>query len=162
MDPISLNLPPVGQVGIIVRDIRTAVERYSRVFGIESWTVKETNAPPLVSTYKGQPANFRATIALGQAGPLVIELIQYQGGDTIHRDYVETHGEGVEHLGIYVSDLAEAVAEVSKLGIGVLEQVDGIGYSRDGRYAYLDTAASMGTILELLQAPTQRNPPSQG
>lgn len=157
--PVSLRLPPVGQIGIIVRDIRTAVECYSQVFGIESWTVKETSAPPLISTFMGQPATFRATIALGQTSSVVIELIQYHEGDTIHRDFAATHGEGIEHLGVYVPDLNEAMAEVGKAGISALEVVDGIGYSRDGRYAYLDTVGSMGITLELLQAPTQRNAP---
>ncbi len=159
--PLSdLNLPPIGQIGIVVRDIRSAVDHYSRVLGINGWTIKENSAPPLDCTYRGRPASYRVAVALGQMGSLVVELIQYLEGDTIHRDFAETRGEGVEHLGIYVSNLEETISELSRAGVEVLQRASGLGYSRDGGYAYLDTEGTLGTILELIQPPTQRNPPA--
>lgn len=160
MMPSDLNLPPVGQIGIVVRDIKAAVDHYSRTLGIGPWTIKENSAPPLDCTYKGRPAHYRVAVALAQAGPLVIELIQYLEGETIHRDFSEDQGEGVEHLGMYVADLDQVLDAMGRAGIGVLQRADGLGYSRDGRYAYLDTVSTLGTVLEFIQPPTQRNPPA--
>ncbi len=160
MLPSDFDLPPVGQIGIVVRDVKTAMDHYSRILGIGPWTVHTNSAPPLVCTYKGRPANYRVVVAMARAGSLTFELIQYLEGDTIHRDFAKSRGEGVEHIGMYVPNLDEALAAMRKAGVSVLQQADGTGYSRDGRYAYLDTEATLGTVLEFIQPASQRTPSS--
>lgn len=150
-----------GHVGIVVRDIDAAMERYWRILRIGPWGVHTNSAPPIKCLYRGRPASYRVKVANARVGPLTVELIQYLGGDTIHGDFVASRGEGIEHLGVYVSNLDDALAPFTQQGIAVLQSAEGTGASRDGRYVYLDTEATLGCILELVQSasrglPTER------
>ena len=156
----DLGLGRVGQLGIVVRDIKASMEHYWGVLGIGPWKVYTNGPPPLRNvTYYGRPASYRVRVALAQTEYVVVELIQYLEGDSIHRDFLATCGEGVEHLGIYVPDLDPPMARLRSQGLTVLQSADGLGSSGDGRYVYLDTRSTLGTVLELIQAPSKRAEP---
>jgi len=160
MELLDLGLSRVGQVGIVVRDIKASMEHYWHLLGIGPWKVYTNGPPPLRNvTYYGRPASYRVRVALAHTESVVVELIEYLEGDSIHRDFLATHGEGVEHVGVYVSNLEEPLARMRSQGVTVLQSADGLGAIGDGRYAYLDTRSSLGTILELIQAPSQRVAP---
>lgn len=156
----DLALARVGQLGIVVRDIQTSMEHYWRVLGVGPWKVYTNGPPPLRNvTYYGRPASYRVRVALANTESMVVELIQYLEGDSIHRDFLAAQGEGIEHVGVYVSNLDEPLARLRSQGLTVLQSADGLGAIGDGRYAYLDTRSTLGTILELIQAPSQRVAP---
>jgi catechol 2,3-dioxygenase-like lactoylglutathione lyase family enzyme len=71
----------------------------------------------------------------------------------------QAQGEGIEHLGIYVPNLDEPLARLRSQGVTILQAADGLGAIGDGRYAYLDTRSTLGMVLELIQAPSQRVAP---
>ncbi len=156
--PVS-GLGRVGQLGIVVRDIQASMEQYWRILGIGPWRVY-TNGPQLRNvTYHGRPASYRVRVALAHAESMVYELIQYLEGESIHRDFLAARGEGIEHVGIYVSNLDEPLARLRSQGVTVLQSADGLGAKGDGRYAYLDTQSALGLVLELIQAPSERVAP---
>ena len=153
----DLGLGRVGQLGIVVRDIKASMEHYWGVLGIGPWKVYTNGPPPLRNvTYYGRPASYRVRVALAQTESVVVELIQYLEGESIHRDFLAAHGEGIEHVGVYVPSLDEPLARLQSQGLSILQSADGLGAVGDGRYAYLDTRSTLGTILELIQAPSQR------
>jgi 4-hydroxyphenylpyruvate dioxygenase-like putative hemolysin len=98
-------------------------------------------------------------VALAQTEAAVVELIEYLSGDTIHREFLAEHGEGIEHIGVYVPSLDEPLARLRSRGLTILQSGDGLGSSGDGRYVYLDTRSTLGVVLELIQVPTQRAEP---
>jgi hypothetical protein len=151
----------IGQIGLVVKDLESAMESYWRTAGIGPWSIFSASAPPLSCIYHGHPANYKVRMAMAMSGPMVMELIEYISGDTIHRDFLATGRQGVEHVGIYVADLEEALQPYLDRGICILQRADGMGVSGDGRYAYLDTEASMGTILELIQSSSKPVPPER-
>ncbi|MHB0869427.1 MAG: VOC family protein [Chloroflexota bacterium] len=157
----ELGLAGIGQVGFLVRDLQAAMERFWHDFGIGPWRVYTNSAPPLRCSYRGRPSSYRMKVALAQSGPLVIELLQYLDGETIHREFLESGREGLEHLGIYVPNLEEALASLRQRGVKVLQSAWGIGAKGDGGYAFLDTEGSVGAIVELIQIPSERFPPEQ-
>lgn len=160
MSPVPFPAP-IGQVGMVVRDLDAAMEGFWRNAGIGPWKVYVNGAPPIRCLYRGQPADYRVRVALARSGSLVIELIQYLSGDTIHRDFLDSGREGVEHLGIFVPDLDAALQPYLESGVAVLQSAEGMGARGDGRYAYLDTESAFGTILELIQQSTERFPPER-
>jgi catechol 2,3-dioxygenase-like lactoylglutathione lyase family enzyme len=157
----ELGLAPIGQVGLVVRDLEGAMEGFWRTFGIGPWKVYTNSAPPLRCSYRGRPVSYRMRVALAQSGPLVIELLQYLDGECLHRDFMETGRDGLEHLGIYVPQLDRAVAHLQSRGLELLQIAHGIGVHGDGGYAFLDTERTLGAILELIQAPSERFPPEK-
>jgi|SRR5665647_1578805 len=148
----------VGQVGIVVRDLQKAVESYSCLFGIGPWQITTNSAPPLKCVYHEKAASYKVRVAKATVGQITIELIQYVEGDSIHRDFLASGRVGLEHLGIYVRDLEAALITIKKRGIGILQEAERLGTTRDGRYAYLDTETLLGTVLELIQAPSEPSP----
>ncbi len=158
---IELDFSQVGQVGILVRNLETAMEWYWQTLGIGPWKVYTNSAPPLTCSYRGHSTSYKMRVALGQSGPLVFELLEHVEGDCVHRDFLASGRIGLEHLGIYVPDLDAALAELESRGIKVLQAATGIGVRGDGRYAFLDTEATTGVMWELIQTPAERFPPEK-
>ncbi len=151
----------ISQIGIVVKDLDSALEHYWRDAGIGPWNIYTTGAPPLRCIYHGHPAQYTVRLATAKSGSLQMELIEYISGETIHRDFQVSGREGIEHMGIYVPDLEQALQPYQELGIGILQRADGLGVKGDGRYAYLDTEPIFGTILELIQSSSQPIPPER-
>jgi len=72
----------------------------------------------------------------------------------LYADFLKTHGEGVQHLGVPVDDLEKSIAEYQKLGYTVAQSGawGETGKKGSGRYAYMDTDSIGGVIAELIRA----------
>lgn len=158
---IGLDFSHAGQVGVLVRDLDAAMEWYWSNMGVGPWDVYTNSAPPLSCFYRGHPVSYKMRVALAQSGPLVVELLEYAEGDCVHRDFLASGRDGLEHLGIYVADLDVALADMESKGIKVLQVATGIGVKGDGRYAFLDTEPTTGVMWELIQAPSERVSPER-
>jgi methylmalonyl-CoA/ethylmalonyl-CoA epimerase len=156
----SLPLTQVNQIALVVRDLDATMRRYWELLGVGPWKVY-TYGPPLLRdmTYRGKAQEYRMRIALAQVGPLMIELIQPLSGDTIYVEHLDRKGEGLHHVGVFVPSFDEGVAEARRQGFSVLQSGRGYGRFGDGGFAYLDTEASLGTILELIEIPRERIAP---
>ncbi len=152
----------VAQIGIIVKDLEAAVEQYWKLFGVGPWHFY-TYGRPLVKemSYRGKPANYRMRIALANAGPLRIELIQPLEGDTVYAEFVRDHGYGIHHLGILVEDMRKALGQAANAGVAMTMDGSGYGLDGDGHYAYLDTEARIAATVELIQRPKGRIAPEK-
>jgi catechol 2,3-dioxygenase-like lactoylglutathione lyase family enzyme len=160
--PLPFLKSGIAQVAILVKDLERTVENYYHQFGIGPWHFY-TYARPLLKemSYHGLPADYQMRIALSQMGPLRIELIEAQEGDSIYRDFINEHGYGVHHFGILVEDMNESLAQVSLAGINMIQDGAGFGLDGDGHYAYLETEDLLGVTLELIQRPKARIRPEK-
>lgn len=161
------GLPPfawtkVSQVGLVVRDIDAMMRTYHEKFGVGPW-VCYTYGPPLVKemTYRGKRQDYRMRIALGYVGETMIELIQPLEGPTIYEEHLAQHGEGIHHLLQYLDDLDGAIRDLEARGYRMIQSGRGYGVDGDGGYAYFDTVADLGLILEVAQVPRRRVPPEK-
>ncbi len=148
-------LPRVRQVGIVVKSAPKAVEHYFRTFGIGPWfRPKFSESRHFLGGTR--PAEFDLELAFAYAGKIQYELIEHKGGDrSIYYDHLEKYGEGLHHLGFYVNDFDRRLAAYRKRGIGVLQSgtlaSGGTAGGSVTKYAYLDTAAIGGVILEIIE-----------
>jgi len=162
----ALPLPFLGngvaQIAFVVKDLDRTVENYYRVFGIGPWHFY-TYGKPLVRlmTRHGKPADYAMRIALSYFGPMRVELIEQVRGDTVYQEFIDRHGYGVQHLGVLVDDMAEAIALAQAAGISMVQDGAGFGPDGDGHYAYLDTEGLVGTMIELIQRPKGRREPEK-
>jgi hypothetical protein len=152
----------IAQVGILVEDLDQAVENYWKVGGIGPWQIY-TYQRPLVKAmhYRGQPADYKMRIALTWIGALCIELIEIVEGPSIYQEFVESRGYGLHHLGVVIEDAETGIAQAEAAGYAVIQDGSGYGLQGDGCYAYLDTEAQLGIIIELMQLPKVRVPPER-
>jgi len=150
-----LALPEVRQIGIVVRNASKAAEFYSKAFGIGPWfRPKLSNEQHYI---KGErPIAPDLDFAIAYAGKIQYEIIEHKGGDsTIYHEHLKKNGEGLHHLGFYVNDFDKRLSAYKERGVGVLQSgVLASGGNAGGsvtRYAYLDTVAVGGVILEIIE-----------
>ena len=160
--PLPFLKNGIAQVAIIVKDLDETVENYWKMFGIGPWHFY-TYAKPFVQqmSYHGSPAEYKMRLALSQIGPMRIELIEVQEGDSIYADFIKEHGYGVHHLGILVEDMNDALAQAHSAGLNMIQDGSGFGLYGDGHYAYLETEEPLGVTLELIQRPKARVKPEK-
>jgi methylmalonyl-CoA/ethylmalonyl-CoA epimerase len=143
----GLKLPRLGQVGILVKDMDKTIEYYERTLGIGPWAV-----------FVGEPAWCREAcgevtltgkIAMAQVGSVQIELILE--GRSVYADLLG-EGEGLHHLGFFVRDIDRRLSAAKNAGIEVIQHglLEQMGLTIE--YAYLDTLATGGVIMEFIQA----------
>lgn len=152
---------PVGQVGIVVRDLDASLERYSALWDLRPWHCW-TYGPEIVPelTLRGAPADHAVRIALCGSGPQM-ELLQPLRGPCIQQEWLDEHGEGVHHLGIHVPSLDEGLAAMAQDGYEPVQLGRGYGAGGDGGYAYFDLRSLLGLYLELIEVPRERVPPER-
>lgn len=156
MDEPVFKLQAINQIGMVVKDLDRTMEAYWRVFGVGPWRIY-TFTPDLAREmiYRGKKANYRIRIAQASVGGISLELIQHLEGDTIHKEFLDDHGQGVHHLNFRLKDLPEAMERMSEAGFETIQSSNGTGASRDGAYAYFDTFEDLGITFELSHSPSE-------
>ena len=151
----------IGQLGFVVEDVDELVKQYYEKFGMGDWKFYYYGEPLLkFMNYKGKPTKYMSKIGLGYFGNTRIELIQPLEGHTIYTDFIEKHGYGLQHLGIYVTDIETELKKAEEAGIGIVMDGGGFGLDGDGKFSYLDTEAQFGITYELIQRPRRRHEPA--
>ncbi|MCC7077157.1 MAG: VOC family protein [Acidimicrobiia bacterium] len=140
---MDLDLPPIDQIGFVVRDMDTALRTYEPLFG--PFGVFEL--PIVGADYRGRGCDCRIRIALGRSGPLEIELIELLEGEALYAEFLADGREGMHHVRTSVPDLEPALDACS--GIGFRPVFSGDLDPIPVRFAYLE--GPDGTLLELVE-----------
>jgi len=137
----------IVHIGLVVKDMDQAVKRLTAL-GIGPF--KPRILPPdAKETYRGQPfvPGKRVAIQITRIGNLELELIQPIDGKSPHQEFLDKKGEGIQHLGFFVDNLAESVKDLTAEGSTVILTSE---FKGGGGVAYLDLDAA-GLIVELVQ-----------
>lgn len=108
----KLNLPPMDQVGFVVKDLEAAIEMYDPMFG--PFTRMDPGEMPF--DYRGSEEPNEIRLAFGKSGDIEIELIEWVSGKTPHKEFLDAGHEGMQHLRFIVDDLESKVAEAEAIG----------------------------------------------
>ena len=136
----------IRQVGVVVKDVDKFVEFYSSL-GIGPF--ESSYYPPVVEKrIRGELASYKTKTRVVKMGQVDLEVIQPLEGESAQRAFLESKGEGVNHLAFFVDDLEKEVAKLTKRGLKVIQSGK---MASGGGFAYFDTAAIGGIILELTQ-----------
>ena len=138
-------LPPVYQLGYVVRDIERACKHYESVFGTGPFSdVIDVNMDGAI--LRGRPVDTRIKVAFVQSGDVQIELIEPVGGKNPYTEFLEARGEGIHHLAYKVEDMEAMKAVFSeKVGEPVFYRDMGVM-----EFAYYDTSEVGGLMIEFL------------
>lgn len=137
---------PISQLCVCVYDIDKAMYEYSRRFGWGRWSVFEYGPPLLHDTYlRGEPTTFSMIGAEVDAGPIGFELIQPTGGRSIYQEFLDEHGEGVQHIAVMKHSVGESDAFIADMDAPRL-MGGRIGESIE--FYYLDTVSSLKVVVE--------------
>ncbi len=143
----GIKLPPVEQVGIVVKDVEKAIDKFGSAFGWEFSDVSEVEMEGCM--YMGKPSGCKLKMAFSKPDPIEIELIEVVDGETPHSEFLKNKGEGIQHLRYSIDDLDGKLVELKKQGI---EPVWSHSYPEIGiSFVYLDTVNACGVMIELIE-----------
>ena len=132
-------LTQIDHVGIAVSDLREAVERYRRTFGIE----------PVHRERMDDQGVEEVLFAVGES---FVQLLGALGPDTPVGRFLERRGEGVHHVGIRVTSVRAALDRLRAAGVALVDEEPRIG-SRGATIAFVHPSGLHGVLLELVEAP---------
>jgi hypothetical protein len=144
----GIKLPGLGQIGMVVYNAEKTMEHFKNL-GIGPWMLWE--GTPEFTIEKTGPVNASLKILMAYSGSVQIELIEVTSGRSYYNDTLDKR-EGLHHLGYMVNNLEKRIEECRTAGIEVLQrgQIKSKGFTVD--YAYMDTQASCGVVIEFIQS----------
>jgi len=151
--------PPAGSPGKVshlapvVRESDT-VSAYWLKLGFPAFRMEHAT-PRQDSTYRGKPLWFAFEVGYQNYDQFSYEwIIPPMTPPNIYADFLNKHGEGIQHLGMPVDDLSKAVAEYENLGYHVWQSGawGDVGKKGSGQYDYMDTDSIGGVVVELIHA----------
>ena len=143
----------VDQIGVIVRDMDKAIEYYQSL-GIGPFELFKSRVY-IERKVLGKPINvddIKFKVKKARMGPVELELIEPGEGESLWREFLETRGEGINHLGFLVEDIDKEMAKLEEKGVKVLYSSK---FQNGGGAAYFDTGKIGGVLLELIQRPPE-------
>ena len=141
----NLGLPPIDQVGFVVKSLAETEKRYGALFG--PWTRMDGSVG--AATYRGRVCDAKLELLFGHSGDLEIEFIEWQGGESPHREFIESGREGMHHLRYRVDDTDACIEKVAKIGYRPIWYKQ---FSEDIVFAYLEREGDP-LLIEFLQMP---------
>lgn len=150
-DRIMLGEPT--HVCLVVRNVERTAELYSSLLGFGPFLIRVVEIPPDRASVRGEPVAQVLKFGYARRGPVMFEIVETVAGRTIYREFLEQHGEGIHHIGFRGNGLLDAeLARWQGLGIAPLQ----VNRRDDPRYgfAYLDTQARFGCIIEVVCDPS--------
>ena len=142
----------ICQVGVVVKDLDKTIE-YLTSLGLGPFVIRDVTHPH--ATVHGKTVFYRVRLALAQQGPVQLELIEYQKGGTIQKEFLDQKGEGIHHILFNVKNLQTTVDKFAQKGITVLQQDKFVG---GGGLAYMGSDKIGGIIIEIVQRPPDYDP----
>ena len=140
---------PVVQMCWLVDDVDAAVERWVRTVGAGPWYVGR-HFPLENVTYRGGPTTYDHSAALGQFGPLQIELHQKHCSVPSITEELFGPGEyGLHHICWLVEDVDEEIERMQALGCPTVFTTS----AGTALYtAWFDARSLFGSLVEVYQA----------
>jgi catechol 2,3-dioxygenase-like lactoylglutathione lyase family enzyme len=107
--PARLKVDRINQIALVVEDLEKTAENYWNLLGIGPWEIYEWGNPLVFDRkYNGRPAWGRERIAVTDVGGVQLELCQPVMGESVYRDFLDEHGEGLHHVNFFADDVDKA------------------------------------------------------
>jgi Glyoxalase/Bleomycin resistance protein/Dioxygenase superfamily len=135
------------QNGYFVRDIRAAMNHWVNVMGVGPWYYIDKVKTDYFR-HRGQDSAMEMSVALANSGDLQIELIQQRNdAPSMYKEFLDSGREGLQHMSYWTRDYQALYDRALSLGykVGHEGQIGG----EKGRFAYFDTQAHPGTVVEI-------------
>lgn len=126
------------QIGVVTRNLEQSMAHYGTLLGLGPFARTDTDYTGRYREWIGRIANRNA---FARWGSLYLEMVEPGIGQSNAREWLETRGEGIFHLGYATDDLdqrpggAEVVFETldvklpsGKSAVIMLDTVDQLGY----------------------------------
>src|ERR1700716_3561715 len=128
----------VHHVGIAVQRIDEAMHFYGDKLGLS-----------IVDSVELPDRQLR--VAFVKAANVLVELLEPTDPDTPVARFLERRGPGLHHLCFGTPDIREHLRDLKDKGVELIDEIPRPG--AHGDVAFLEPAATLGVLIELLQPP---------
>jgi len=138
---------PIIQHAWVVPNLEDGIRHWHETLGIGPFLVNR-DIPVTDQLHRGRPATTRFSTAVAQHGDVQIELVeQLDTSPSAFRDTVPDGASAHHHVACIAEDFDAALAHYAGLGF----QPATTGRFGDMRFAYVDTSAAMGHMVEIVE-----------
>lgn len=127
----------IDHIGIAVKDIQEALKIYEGILGLKSVDIEVV-------------ADQKVKVAFLPTGDSEVELLESTEPDGPIAKFIETKGEGIQHIAFRVDDIEKSLANLKELGVRLIDEVPRKG-AGGARIAFLHPKATNGTLIELCE-----------
>jgi hypothetical protein len=140
------------EICFVTRDHQRTMEGLVRL-GIGPWRIYTFDSRTVTQrTYRGADADYAIKVCFADVGDLAVEIMQPLYGPSIFQEYLDEHGEGIQHIAFDIAGRpwAERISEFGGRGFHV---------SQSGRFidqnafAFFETEPATGTTFETYDIP---------
>jgi hypothetical protein len=134
------------QLGYLVESVLETAAAWARVFGVGPFLVR----PPseTLATYHGDAAPITLEVAVAQAGPVQIELIQQHcDRPSVFREWLGGRASALHQLCTVTPDYEGKKRQYQQLGYELASEID----NGTWRLAYFDTSGDFGFYTEVVE-----------
>jgi 4-hydroxyphenylpyruvate dioxygenase-like putative hemolysin len=145
-----LGLKNINQIGVVVKNMEKAVDYYSTTFNVGPFTVYDF--VPEKHWFMEEPSYLKLRLGKAMWDNIELELIEPLSGRSLHKEFLEKHGEGLQHLGFNVDNYIEVFNGFIMAGFKPLMRCDTYveTYKGNLKACYFDTRAVGGVIFEII------------
>jgi Glyoxalase/Bleomycin resistance protein/Dioxygenase superfamily len=143
----------ISHIAPVVRE-SDSVSAFWQSLGFPAFAMEHAN-PREDSRYRHEPLWFAFEVGFQHFDQMSYEwIVPPSTPPNIYADFLNLHGEGIQHLGMPVDDLEKAAAVYEKLGYSVWQSGawGDLGKKNSGQYKYMDTDSIGGVSVELIHA----------
>ena len=130
----------IDHIGIAVKNLDEAIPLYRDVLGFQFEGVHTLNERKI------KLASFRG------GNETHIELVQPLSNDSTVAKFLETRGEGIQHIAVKVKDVKATLAEYKQKGLTLIDEEPKPG-AGGSRVAFIHPKSTRGVLLELVERP---------
>ena len=129
----------IAYVGIAVKNIEQARKKFTKTLGSEIIRIGESEIDQVKNTY----------LTLGED---VFELIEPYSQESPVAKFMEKRGEGVQYIGLEVTDLDEMMKEYRGKGLRFTSE-NPVEYPNGSRWAFIHPKEMYGVLIALIENP---------
>jgi methylmalonyl-CoA epimerase len=129
----------IDHIGIAVKDLDEAIHVYRDILGFKLEGIHTLNERML-------------KIAFFSLGGSRIELLQPLSADSTVARFLETRGEGIQHLAVKVKNVEAVLEEFKRKGVVLIDEKPRAG-AEGAKIAFVHPKSTRGVLLELVEKP---------
>jgi methylmalonyl-CoA/ethylmalonyl-CoA epimerase len=125
-------------IGLVVENLDASTKNYQKVFGFKSYDFRND-----------QGKGFQLDARIMMPNECWLHLVQNWNPESRVNQFLQTHGEGLEHIAIETDNIEADVAHLRSIGVPIYQ--DTIFNAADGFEAFVYPEDAIGFTIELIQ-----------
>ncbi|MEO6792458.1 MAG: VOC family protein [Mycobacterium sp.] len=147
--------PPV-QIAWVTSDLAATESSLTALLGVRKWVrMPGVHFAPDTCSYRGEPADFVADIALSYLGDMQLELIAPVSGHSIYQDFLRDSGPGLHHICVEADDADDFAAMLDGAAAQGAEVVSQGVMPGGMRFAYVSAPDAGVPFVEIAHIPAE-------